>query len=555
MIAGARQGRGTRWHRLAAAAMARDLRVLIVPGPEVARAAGLDLHGAGLRLAATPRDANVLVLTGALPPRIRQAAAVVYAQMVRPRAILALGVRDVTPLPAPDEAADLSQPDLVAAVARLRSLLAQGAFAPAVRSFDVDVLHAAVEYVCPMHPEVVQDQPGQCPKCGMELAARDHHSRHSSHDASARRREAHEEAKQSVGHDAHGGHSHGAHEHGGMSFMSMVEVTKDLPRSRDGLAMEWIEVPFGPFFPGLPGGLRLTLTLDGDGVARGHADCLTRMAVPTEDIEADAFIERLAAAAPVASMAYRLLGCRAVEQAAGRTVDAATGRMRLAALERERIASHLSWMSQLGRQIGFDWLARRAATLQLGARQADTKQLLALRPAVQALGRRLERTPWLKARLAGIGRLAPDTGLRGPVARASGIAEDARLADEVYDALGFEIVLREQGDALDRLRVRLSEIIGSLQLIEATRIFGAMAAPVAAPVGATSGAAQAVVETPRGRAELHLTLEQGRVRDATLDTACARHWRLIPGLVEQQELGDALLAVGSLDLSPWEAGA
>jgi len=116
MIAGARQGRGTRWHRLAAAAMARDLRVLIVPGPEVARAAGLDLHGAGLRLAATPRDANVLVLTGALPPRIRQAAAVVYAQMVRPRAILALGVRDVTPLPAPDEEADLSQPDLVAAV-------------------------------------------------------------------------------------------------------------------------------------------------------------------------------------------------------------------------------------------------------------------------------------------------------------------------------------------------------------------------------------------------------------------------------------------------------
>ena len=24
-------------------------------------------------------------------------------------------------------------------------------------------------YVCPMHPEVVQDQPGTCPKCGMSL--------------------------------------------------------------------------------------------------------------------------------------------------------------------------------------------------------------------------------------------------------------------------------------------------------------------------------------------------------------------------------------------------
>ncbi|TAL91889.1 MAG: Ni Fe-hydrogenase III large subunit, partial [Rhodanobacter sp.] len=44
----------------------------------------------------------------------------------------------------------------------------------------------------------------------------------------------------------------------------MVDVTKDLPRSRDGLPMEWVEVPFGPMFPGLPGGLLLTLTLDGD---------------------------------------------------------------------------------------------------------------------------------------------------------------------------------------------------------------------------------------------------------------------------------------------------
>ena len=28
---------------------------------------------------------------------------------------------------------------------------------------------AKVQYTCPMHPEVISDKPGNCPKCGMAL--------------------------------------------------------------------------------------------------------------------------------------------------------------------------------------------------------------------------------------------------------------------------------------------------------------------------------------------------------------------------------------------------
>lgn len=30
----------------------------------------------------------------------------------------------------------------------------------------------AVKYTCPMHPEVVMDKPGKCPKCGMTLVVK-----------------------------------------------------------------------------------------------------------------------------------------------------------------------------------------------------------------------------------------------------------------------------------------------------------------------------------------------------------------------------------------------
>jgi len=87
-------------------------------------------------------------------------------------------------------------------------------------------------------------------------------------------------------------------------------------------------------------------------------------------------------------------------------------------------------------------------------------------------------------------------------------------------------------------------------LIEAA---GAIELPALLPVGEASGTGDATVETPRGAARLQLTLKKGQVIAAQLETPSTPHLDLIDPLTEQQELGDALVAVGSLDLSPWSS--
>jgi hypothetical protein len=396
-------------------AMASDLAAFVVPGPDVARSRGLDLDAAGLRIAQSPRHASVLVLVSEPPPGLKKATAVAYAQMPRPRAILAVGTGNITPLPQSDLAVAAGQEELAAGVRELRRLFAEGAFTTEASGFDVEEIRLQTEYACPMHPEVASDEPGSCPRCGMDLVPREStgSADHDGHDASDRDAHGSEE-----GHDEQG--------HGDMGFMSMVEMTQGTPRSSDGLQMEWTGAPFGPLFPGLPGGLSLTFTLDGDTVASVEAPRggLGRDLnnVPVRDLP-----DQLALPDPLSPTAYRVLALQALEAAANTVADEETALVRIGALERERAASHLGWLSGFGGLLGYSWLETRAGKLQVSLlRAADAEDVARLEPEVGRLARRVSRTPMLARRLKGIGTLPDAAETSGPIARAAGLGKDAR---------------------------------------------------------------------------------------------------------------------------------
>ena len=273
---------------------------------------------------------------------------------------------------------------------------------------------------------------------------------------------------------------------------------------RDGLELDQLPVRVGPFFMPFPAGLVLDVKLQGDVIQEAI--------VPGNAFSGAAPRKRLTP-----------------------FTRAMTEPVRIVEIECARAEHHLRWLAALLHLHGLDALGRRALALSLEVRRGSTPNTLAKVRALRAL---LERTRGLAGATAGIGRL-PDEVLHGgglgPVARAAGIAEDARIDDPAYARLSFTPLAQgpagQVGDARSRWRQRLAEVEQSLAI-----------ASVAGD--ATTGGGGIPIEGPRGM------MTPGEEPSST-----ARLLDQLPALLAGMEWGDAVAIVMSLDLDLRDAAS
>jgi hypothetical protein len=343
-------------------------------------------------------------------------------------------------------------------------------------------------------------------------------------------REPHDEAEHDHGGHDHGGHDHGGHDHGGHDHGDMMAIVGE--PSSDGLVMEPIQFSFGPTATPLPGGLVADVELDGDVVAAAEVRAL---------LVADGEVPD-----PLAPRAWALAMTIEGEIATASVAAPPEQWRRLAGVEVERALSHTAWLRAFARILGWSTLVERstrAVSSVIAAQRLESAAVGEARDQLHRLARFLRGSRMLRQRTAGRAHVslerARNLGLRGPLGRASGLLDDARVDDPLYRHLGFEPLVAAEGDALARTLLRAGEAVGALEI--AGRALGEAAGGAAAY--APSVPASVVVEGPRGP----LRVGSGQLEAPGEAAALVAAGDVIVGA----EWAAALVGLASFDLSPW----
>lgn len=354
---------------------------------------------------------------------------------------------------------------------------------------------------------------------------------------------------------------------------------------------EEIELGFGPRHPAIQGVLRLQARVDGERIVScrpviGHLhrglEKLCEGVPFADNVPRTDHLDFAAAA--TSNLAY----VGAVERLLGIAPPPRARFLRTIFAELQRIASHLLWLATHAADLGFMppfFAALRERDRVLGLFEVYLRQypgFSGMRPGglshdlpagwmekcrelagsfpsrLEELAGRLADDPRWKKRTVGLGVLAAgtalDLGVTGPALRAAGVVWDLRRAFpyEAYGEVAFEVPVGRNGDAYDRFRVRVEEMLQAVRIVVQC-LDGLPDGPVLAePPGEGSGDGEIyhAVEGPKGEIGFYL------VGDGSAGP-CRCHVRApsfanlqaLPELCRDVLVGDLVALIGSLDLA------
>jgi len=262
-------------------------------------------------------------------------------------------------------------------------------------------------------------------------------------------------------------------------------------------------IPFGPQHPALPEPLHLDLVLDDEVVVEaipsiGFIHRGLEKLVEKKDFNEYVYVaERICG---LCSFMHGMGYSMAVEQAMGIQIPERAEFLRTIWAECSRIQSHTAWLGLLADAIGFEslfmhsWRLRELildvldmttggrvifSVCKVGGVRRDIdgekmKKVLEILDTIETglkeLARVFTQDHTVIHRLNGLGVLSTETaaalGTVGPMARASGIAEDARICGyAAYPHIQFDVHTETSGDCMGRVKVRINEAFESIKII------------------------------------------------------------------------------------------
>ena len=349
------------------------------------------------------------------------------------------------------------------------------------------------------------------------------------------------------------------------------------------------KIPMGPYHPALEEPYKLDLICEGETVrdAKLHIGFnfrgIERLAETRNYIQIVALMERVCG---ICSFIHTLTLCQSMEQLTGLTPPPRARYIRVIMAELERLHSHVLWAGIAAKLMGFKTMFMTCFELRekvmdvlqaisgnrvnysmnrIGGVNRDIDDPLGVLAMVEQLEREMVRTVipifttsrTARARCAGVGVLthekALSCGVVGPVARASGVAQDLRrdAPYAAYAEMEFEVQVQQDGDVRARLLVRALEIMESCRILRQalTKLPAGELNAGEEKLVFTTGTAISRVEAPRGEVMYSVTWKEGsrnpsrvHVRTPTYAVMPAIRW-----MVMGARLADTPLIQASID--------